>query len=807
MSFDPIHDLVVTGPDGTSIGYFIYPKGQTPLSLAVKAPQLTGAVLEDPSDAGSVYSVRDQGQPALVFRDWSRGAGQKSHETGDAHAARFFTAQGVDTSVKGELRLAHPAALTAATTVAGILLTALGKVWLTYTPAAADPRNTVRYWDGSAWQSVPYAGTDPTSGAFALATDGQYLYVAHGGSDGIWRVTDSDADGSFTDESLAQWSTETGITELCFSGGYMYGAKATAVGYFDETPAWNQLSPTAIGATLETTGLATAGGWVYWGTHKDGVTKLYRTQFDGTNEWFEDVCDFPTGFVATCLVGYLGHVFVGGYYQCATTNVGQGALYMVAEGTPTLLTVIGDNPDDTTDPGSVDNDNRVRAMTAAGKDLYILTTRRVVRWDLDDGGYSPVCSVPQGTASSMAWTSALSLDGTAVPVNPPWVPTGTGDVSAAGGFIIISCDVGESKIYTATLTGGDMLSNSTGWTSDLSIVPNAEGALLRFLDGTYETRLQIYDDGSRGPHQVIAIGEYIGGAWRYRSIAEFSDTAAHALRLICKGKFAAVYVDGSTEAAGSTSSLASTSSNALIIACDELYPADFYGASIDYFYISNDGSFPPGSEYAPSTVGGLAAKDSRLYAGITSVGYVITGSGYESEGWLRQSLSFCRSASLEKRFHTAIIDHDPLVAGESLACDFYIDGVLVSGLSPVTSGTMTTFVIAHSGRTIAPVISLVGPGTTSPRIHSLTVTFDFERYRVHTYVLDCRSGANAGRWSVNPETAIQHLFEMADVEGTFESRFAGTYEGVLQGVEFLEANRSTRGGIEGIVSVEVRELE
>jgi hypothetical protein len=386
----PVHDLIVTSAAGTEYGYYVYLAAESPLEIDLSKPDLAANVItEAPGRQGGYYSVRDQDQPAIVYADWTQGAGQTTYEVEDSYSSKFRSSSYIDTQVKGELRLAKSVTLDADTDGDGVIINALGKVFMAFTPAVADPRGTIRYWDGSAWQDVPFASTDPTTGVSCFATDGQYLYAALGGTDGVWRVTDSDADGVFTDETLASWAAGAdadGIQAMVYSGGYMYAAKAASVGYFDATPTWQQLSPAILSPTTATFGLAAASNWVYWGSTKEGITRVDRTQYDGTNEWYEPVCDFPSGFVGTCMVGYLNEVYIGGYYECTTASVGQGAVYKLVDGTPYLLTVFGSNPDYSADPTSTDNDNRVWAITPAGKDLFILTTRRVLRWDLDDGG-------------------------------------------------------------------------------------------------------------------------------------------------------------------------------------------------------------------------------------------------------------------------------------------------------------------------------------------------------------------------------------------------------------------------------------
>ncbi|HUW17404.1 MAG TPA: hypothetical protein VMW94_10030, partial [Actinomycetes bacterium] len=698
----PVHDLVVTSDDGTQVGYYIYTQAETPIEVDLSKVNTGDSVAEAPGQEGGYYSVRDQDQPAIVYMDWSKGAGQKTYETDTALSSRFRSSSAIDTQNKGELRLAKSVTLAEDTDVEGVTLNALGKVFMAFTPAVEDPRDTLRYWDGAAWQAVPYTSTDPTTGIACMATDGQYIYAAHGGTDGVWRVADSDADGSFLDESLANWAAGAdadGIQAMVYSGGYMYAAKADSVGYFDATPTWQQLSPAFLEPTVASFGLAAAANWVYWGTTKEGVTKLYRTQYDGTNEWFENVCDFPTGFVATCMAGYLNEVYIGGYYECATDDVGQGALYKIVGDTPYLLTVIGDNPDYSSEPSSITNDNRVWNLCPAGKDLYVLATRQVLRWDLDDGGWVNVCEVPQGTSSSFAWLTTGDLDYTAtlVPDAGTWTASGTGTASIVSGTLHIVVTSGYVKTYTATPVTTDVLSNTTGTTMEVTLPASplgttsalpvrGSGGEFGFDDGTYQTRVRVSNPYGSTTQYRVALGRYITDAWDYSVYTTLYQGVAHTLRLICKGEWAALY-DGDTLLATVTSLEDTSGTNNIIFRGGSDLTSGY--VKYDSIYTSNDGAFAPGSEYEASSMGGLAVRQSKLYVGVNSIGYVISNDTYETEGWLRQSDSSCKSGSMAKRYHTLVVTHSELRAGEGIACDFYIDGAFVGGGAGTTSGTST----------------------------------------------------------------------------------------------------------------------
>jgi hypothetical protein len=803
----PVHDIIITDDEGTEVGYYIYTGAETPIDIDLGKTNLAANVItESPGRQGGYYSVRDQDQPAIVYSDWTNGGGQKTYETEDSLSSRFHSSSYIDTQAKGELRLGKAVTLTEDEDVEGVIYGALDTVFCSFTPAEGEVANSVRYWDGTDWVALDITGEDPEAGVNCFATDGNFLYAAF--NSGIYRISDANGNGNFDGESLASWSAEANVKAMVFSGGYMYAAKESTVGYLDSTPAFNQISPTdALGPTLTTYGLATANNWVYWGTTKGGVTKLYRVQYDGTNEWFEDVCSFPTGFVGAHMVGYLGNIYIGGYYQCTTEDAGQGVIYAIIDNTPTLLTLIGDNPDYAADPSSIDNDNRVWSLTPSGKDLYVLTTRKVLRWDLDDGGWVQVCDVPAGSTSSLAWATTGDLDytGAAEPDSGTWTASGTGTPTIVSGTLQIATAAGDYYRYTAVPAGGDVLSNSTGTTMETVLTLwTTNGGIFGFDDGTYQTKVRMRAQNVRGTLQYyVGLGEWTGSAWDYSSETRVYPPVT--LRLTCRDEWAGLYVNG-TLVQTRTSLEDSDSTNVFFQGGWDEGGTTASQIRYDSLYISNDGAYAPGGEYDALTMGGIVVKDSVLYVGVNGAGYVMSDSTYETTGWLRQSDSSSKSGSLGKRYHTLKICHDPLRESESISADWYVDGNFMAGGEGTTDGTVTVFDVDESGHSFAPLITLNSDGSSTPILRSIIVTFDFEKPTTHTFILDCRKGAEKGRWGYDPETAVNHLINVGRTGGQFETHFAGTFRGSIQRVKFIEAQRSTKGFLEGIVQIAVREL-
>jgi len=284
--------------------------------------------------------------------------------------------------------------------------------------------------------------------------------------------------------------------------------------------------------------------------------------------------------------------------------------------------------------------------------------------------------------------------------------------------------------------------------------------------------------------------------------------ATHTYRLTLKSGTAKLYCDSAL--LGQTTTLKTSTD-------ERVYFGASYEASVvlsrvlyDSVKVSASGAYAPGAEYGPSSIGSIAAVDGKFFIGISSVGYVTSTTAYKTEGWLRVSTTAAASGSLEKTYHSIIVDHDPLGVAESIAVDYYIDHSTVplsATVSDQTDPRCTVFAVDRDGHSISPVITLTSDGNTTPVVRGITMTYDFKRYLTHTFILDCRRGAGDGRWDENPEDAINHLIDMAKTGGTFEARLGGSFAGLVQELEFLEANRSAGGGIEGILSVAVRELE
>jgi hypothetical protein len=155
---------------------------------------------------------------------------------------------------------------------------------------------------------------------------------------------------------------------------------------------------------------------------------------------FEQFQETPTGFIATCAVGYLSTLYIAGFYESIYDGVGMGAVYYADESSAGPLFDLGEVPENTVEPISLDNDNRIYAITAAGKNLYVLTNRACFRWDIDDGGYSHVFvgagagySAPYiiwNPGSDYSWTAG-SLDG-AYRLPSHWEIDYTGDGTPSG---------------------------------------------------------------------------------------------------------------------------------------------------------------------------------------------------------------------------------------------------------------------------------------------------------------------------------------------------------------------------------------
>ncbi len=588
------NDLIVTNPSGVAFGYVIDMAAEQPLLHNATAPNVNNnSAASNPAQAGGVYDVRDsEGDKTIAHVDWSLGAGQLSLDAETALAGRFHESNSIDISQQGSIRLLRPITYTETLNFSGPIFAALGLLWM------GTANGGVKYTSdkGANWTSVTITASPainaPVSG---FTTDGTYVYfsVPTGANPGVWKVTYG---APYTAAKLGSTPGTEAIRHLAYSGGFLFGSTAAGAGTFDSTTGvYTQGTAAFLNVTNTSVGLVAAGNAVYWTVSQGGRSYVYQLSFDPNSQAVatEQFAEFPTGFVATCSVGYLSQVYTGGYFDSATSNVGRGAVYISAtnRSNSAPLVEIGTQPEYTASPSDVTNDNRVYAMCAAGKDLYILTNRAVYRWDIDQGGYSHAFdfmgsgygtqTVTWNAGSNFSWdgtdlTSAdpphgrfptgftPTVNGAGVNVgayDPPYPSSGvttegTASWSHAGGIAVLTNSVTTEKSFIRTIitgapSGGEALSNTTGTTLELAMGSACKGRCLvievgdgvRALKALYMNTTA--SSGSTGT--VLRLYKYVSGAWEKASDLTAA-VGAHTIRFTLKGLIATAAIDGGTEA-------------------------------------------------------------------------------------------------------------------------------------------------------------------------------------------------------------------------------------------------------------------
>jgi len=570
-------DLTVTNHDGTSHEYLIAVGEANPVVHQKSAPNVplqTGGT-SSPTQAGGQYDVRDsEGGKAIAHLDWSLGAGQKTLDTQESNSSKFLASASIDVSRPGEMRLLRTVTDTHVENTAGPAFSACGYLWL------GGAKGTLKYSsdNGANWTSATIGGTAITAAISSFCTDGVKVYfcVPSGASKGIWANTAA-TPGTFA--KFGSTGTTEEIRHLAYSGGYLYAATAAGAGWVDATTGvYTKKTSLFLNTTNTSVALAAAGNSVFWVVAQGNRSYVYMLYTDALNTtvYTEQYAEFPSGFKATCALGYLSTVYIGGYFESAYSGVGKGAVYVCAEGYAAPLFEIGEQPETTDVPASTDNDNRIYALCEAGKDLYVLTNNACYRWDIDGGGYSHAFPFTGAGASELVTTwsagSAISWDGTD-PGGGMHLPsgyvttesgTGTPSFSYTGGVFAYNCSdwspVGKWSRMDAvcTPTGGEVFNNATGTTVEFSITQCQGSSLgISLRDGSYETRViyhKTWINTLTDVHHYVYLLEYDGatGLWYRDAYPKFFElpqtgqmyTGAHTLKITLQGTLATLYIDG-----------------------------------------------------------------------------------------------------------------------------------------------------------------------------------------------------------------------------------------------------------------------
>jgi len=851
-----VEDLIITDSEGVEFGYMFDPYAEPSVQHIAVSPNVPLNVgSATPTSGEGQFDVRDtEGDKAVSHLDWSLGAGQKSLDEANASASRYLDSSCIDNSTKGLINLFRSTTTSASTTYTGPLFSACGRLWMGG-PSGGVKTSTD---NGANWTAC--TGITSSTVATSFATDGTKVYVsfAVGSTFTIYANT---ASSPTVFAKFGGTGTSDAIRHLAYSGGYLFAATAAGAGIVDSTSGvYTKKTPNFLNTTNTSIGLVAAGNSVFWVVSQGAKTFVYELRYDPSDLTVttEQFMEMPSGFIGTCALGYLSMVYVGGYWDSSYTGVGKGAIYVGSSGYAAPLFEIGETPEQTALPTATENDNRVHALTAAGKDLYVLTNRACYRWDIDQGGYShlfdfPGVGVTSTVSTSPVYMTSYQWDGTdKAGVAPSYnFPAGYTREQAAGGAgsgaeAVWSYASGKAKWhmnasngeraqgihFTSAPTGNDALSNANG--TRVTVQLGSGTKIAQYNPDSHIPYLMLIDDGTRsirahvcqwwaGYGQCYWYAQAWGGGVG-QSIGIFGDSytthgLARTLTVTLRGNHVDLQFDSQT-ASSDTITAATLGqvgvTHSFNCAYDSSKASDEVACEIDSIAINNSpfaattpvatGTFAPSLAFFKGNLSAPYAQTSA--GGGTTIGFITTSAtARAASGWLQQSPWSFHTGSLLKDYRYIDVVHEPLPAGSALAMDWWIDGVQGTANPYAVSENKTRFYVNAQGCLITTRLTMTRGTVTSlsPQVRSVNVIWNFVKNKRHLYALDCRAGAKSGRWRHDPEAAINFLMGTASKRATFADRFSGSYAGSIESIEYTEAPASNAEKAGGKVRLLVRE--
>ena len=838
MSTSP-YDVTVKNSAGTTFGYVIDWENERPLTKSSKPAEIGSAV--QIADQNSRYNVRDANDYLRMdIYDWAEGAGQKSYDTPGANAAKFYDSRNVDISERGELRLGPgvtactvPITGETAAIIGSKCISALGYCFAAFDPAGSDPRLTIRYSQTNAtgWVGVDLdgSGADPVGSVTAFATDGQYAYAALSGADGDGSVWKGIASATEDWTSLNADAANRNVVALAYCGGTLYGAKgsgsaATQVGYFNSSGIWTEITGMTF-AYQTPVALATLGNYAYMVTYAGGVSKVYTVQHNdgaGTNVVI-DLATFPTGFRATCAYGYLGNLYVGGYYETATASVGIGAIYLINGNSMALLTTIGEDATE---------DWRIMSITGHMKHLYFLANNSVYKWSLELGGYHHYFDVSTPGAG-FTWTVTEAM--TSEPTTPTWTKTtstAAPTVACASGTLTATLAASEWAQYVdgaslsastghcAEITFGTAI--AAGGTTDqagpMSAISSSDSELLDlYLDdgnGSYRTRLAIFvkKDTAWPYYQKVRFGMYGTIGWTYTSYVDAESLCAKTLRVSSKSGLASLYLDDSPLLTSVALGAAAANQVVLLI----------HGRSatqsiikIDQLRYSAAGDNP---NDAATGVATMCHAANAVWVAIENTAIYKSNTSYQTSGYLQASDAAARMAGVDKWYRAVDVVHDSMAAlseSATISVDTWVDGAYGGDDAGATIAdnddalTLHTCDVNVQGTSFRSRVNLAGSGSETPVVRSLVTRFLPEATpTLWTFIFRCVNGVpmhNGREWDYDAWDAIAHLYNAVNSVCTVDTLYGDSITGHIESVDFLASYPSKAVG-QGLVQVTLRVL-
>jgi hypothetical protein len=680
------NDLTITY-DGETKGY-VLPVGREFGESSVHVTSIPSVNVASgsttPAQPGGQYDVRDaDGAKAITHLDWSLGAGQTSLDALDASPYRYEDSNCMNITTKGQMKLQHTSVASETPGISGPMFSALGYIWWTSLDGQVYYTD---YMTPTGWSSytATWPATKPLSPVTSFATDGQFIYAAipGGSTPGVYKGTMTGTACAF-----ARMSTEPATT-VCCAGGEIYIAKSfvsgsvdSVAGILDSASSYALSTSDKTPANMEnytSVALSAVGSDVYWTVSQGSTSLVYQLHYDTEKLTTEQFLEFPTGFVATCSHGYLGTLYLGGYWETSIANTGKGAVYVGSDGYAAPLFSIGEQPEDTDVPEVTENDNRIFSLAAFSKELYFLTNRGVYKWDIDDGGYSHVMNLGGGGASLDAWNATYTWDCAADPASG-WTPTYGGDADLS------YATAGTARVVETTgyvdLTANPTLSASDGFTLDLT-TPGGHWYVY-MNNGSYQAFAVVGGVSTVGDSTLYT---YDGSNWAATHVISHSLPAV--VRLTLRSNYATMMVDGDAD------TMVSTFSTKASAAADEILLRGFNAAALSDIKLNTTEALYSAYSTEPYDCGSVAIIDGQAVVDYSIPSYAAS--------------EVITSASLANPTVITTVGHHPFVSGNSV----YISGVLGAVTSPAGGLNNVAHTVTKTGdHTFTVPINVTTAGT------------------------------------------------------------------------------------------------
>ena len=146
------YDLTITRRDDaqTEFSYLLDWQQDAPMKVQSEPPDLPVSTSTGVTESGGAYSGRDAAPPyPIEVNNWQDGAGQPSYDMLNASPDAFTASHNIECSDAGHIEIGPRsfayAYADSGSEIGNQSIYALGTFWAGFSPAASDPRNSVRY--------------------------------------------------------------------------------------------------------------------------------------------------------------------------------------------------------------------------------------------------------------------------------------------------------------------------------------------------------------------------------------------------------------------------------------------------------------------------------------------------------------------------------------------------------------------------------------------------------------------------------------------------------------------------------------